>query len=78
MEYIPIKLTHAVSAGEERPPDLGWKSLGPLRLLDVSRNGHGTIAMEVGCRNTRVTLVCDQNDGGITVYRDDKELVETA
>lgn len=74
-KYIPLKLTQPVEDGEE-PRDLGWKDLGPIRVLDVTRDPTGNVAMELGIRNTHVKLVASQN-GGIAVYRDNKELVET-
>lgn len=73
--FVPVKITQAVEEGEPYPCDLGWKELGPLRILDVSQDCTGNTAMEIGCRNVHVRLVASRT-GGITVYRDDKELVE--
>ena len=75
-KFVPLKLTQPLEDGEE-PRDLGWKDLGPLRVLDVTQDKRGNVAMELGTRNTHVRLVATKQ-GGITVYRDDKELVDTA
>jgi len=74
-EFVPLHLTQPIIDGEDPPRDLGWKDLGPLRVLDVTRN-NGDVAMEIGCGNAHVKLVTD-NHGGISVYRNNVELVES-
>mgnify|MGYP001607411254 CR=1 FL=1 len=74
-EYIPLKLTQPIMEGEDRPRDLGWKDLGPIRVLDVTQD-NGTVSMELGSGQTHVKLVAGKT-GGIKVYRNETELVES-
>ena len=75
--YVPVQLTQSVEDDEDRPRSLGWKDLTTLRVLDVSRDTSGGVAMELSCANTHVKIIASRK-GGVVIYRNNTELVEAS